>query len=86
MIWLEWLWLFAVLAAMASMARLDPFTRGTIVGLRAAGVTRDDIVQRVKKKTASVPPCERWTACLRGIAKSQRGEERIPEQAGGLRC
>ena len=55
MIWLEWLWLFAVLAAMASMARLDPFTRGTIVGLRAAGVTRDDIVQRVKKKDGKRP-------------------------------
>ena len=55
MIWLQWLWLFAVLAAMTSMARLDPFTRGTIVGSRAAGVTRDDIVQRVRKKDGKRP-------------------------------
>ena len=55
MIWLQWLWLFAVLAAMTSMARLDPFTRGTIVGLRAVGVTRDDIVQRVRKKDGKRP-------------------------------
>ena len=55
MIWLQWLWLFAVLAAMTSMARLDPFTRGTILGLRAAGVTRPDIVQRVRKKDGKRP-------------------------------
>ena len=55
MIWLQWLWLFAVLAAMTSMARLDLFTRGTIVGLRAAGVTRPDIVQRVRKKDGKRP-------------------------------
>jgi len=36
-------------------ARLDPFTRGVICGLRLAGVPREEVVAKVKKKGGSAP-------------------------------
>ena len=45
----------AVLRAMASSARLDPFTRGVVWGMRAAGASREVIAATVKKKDGSRP-------------------------------
>ena len=40
---------------MVSTARLDPFTRGHICGMRAAGVARAEIARRVRKKDGKHP-------------------------------
>ena len=49
---------------MKSAARLDPFTRGTICGMRAAGATRPDIVRRVRKKDGKRPTLRAVDAVL----------------------
>ena len=67
MIWLEWLWLFAVLAAMASMARLDPFTRGTIVGRKL--VLNLVLAERGKAKV-TVAYCRRRLPFLRKVSEN----------------
>ena len=42
-------------AAMASMARLDAFARGAIRALRQAGVKREDVAKKVRKKDGKRP-------------------------------
>lgn len=47
-----------------SFSRLDPFVRGQIVGMRAAGAKREDIVKKVKKKDGRSPTIRAVDAVL----------------------
>ena len=46
----------------ASFARLSPLAKGRIVGMRQAGMKREDIRKKVRKK-ASVHVFELWMEC-----------------------
>ena len=47
-----------------SFSRLDPFVRGQIVGMRAAGAKREDIAKTVKKKDGRSPTIRAVDAVL----------------------
>ena len=76
------LWLLPLALAMPSVARMDPFTRGTICGLRAAGVARPEIVRRVRKKDGKRPSIRAVDAVLarHRVEPAWRGED---PRAGG---
>jgi hypothetical protein len=76
--------------AMGSGARLDSFARGSICGLRAAGVKRTDNVKKVRKKDGKRSPllaarllrCGQ-EVCVPSVRNSRR--QRGPEDNAGPR-
>ena len=67
---------------MRSAARVDPFARGVICGVQAAGLTRPEIARRVGKKDGKHPTVRAVIAVLarRRADPAWRGED---SRAGG---
>ena len=72
----------ATMVLKSSLSRLDPFTRGQIVGLRQAGLKRDAIAKRVKKRDGASPSVRAVDAVLakKSSSPSWHGED---SSAGG---
>ena len=67
---------------MRSAARVDPFTRGAICGVQAAGLTRPEIARCVGKKDGKHPTVRAVIAVLarHRVVPAWRGED---SRAGG---